>query len=435
MLQRRQEEDKMNILIVGAGYVGLATGITLAKKEHKVKFYDKDKEKIELLKKGKLFFFEPKLQEALKEITKSQDVFFSNNIKEALEDIEIVFVCVGTPILKDGRTNSKDIEKAIKEIKKYATKDLVVAIKSTINPKVYTSIKNILASSKFHLSVNPEFLREGSALNDSLNPSRIVIGTEDEYAKKILSKLYASFEAPKIFTNPISAILTKYASNSFLAVKISFINEIASLSDKIGANIDDIALGIGLDPRIGKDYLKAGIGYGGSCLPKDTKNMVKYAREIGVRLDVINSVYKINERQYKVVIEKLQKHLGSLKGRTIAIFGLSFKGGTDDIRNSVSLKIISNLEKEGAILRLHDFLAFENAKKMFSETFISKDPYVVVKGTDAIVVATDWKEYTNLNWEKIKKLMKGNLIIDGRNILDRDLLKKIGFVYEGIGRK
>jgi UDPglucose 6-dehydrogenase len=435
MLQRRQEEGKMNILIVGTGYVGLATGIALAKKGHKVKFYDKDKEKIELLKKGKLFFFEPLLQEALKEFTKNQNVFFFDNLKEALENIEIVFVCVGTPILKDGRTNSKDIEKAIKEIKKYATKDLVVAIKSTINPKVYTSIKNILASSKFHLSVNPEFLREGSALNDSLNPSRIVIGTENEYAKKILDKLYAPFEAPKIFTDPMSAILTKYASNAFLAIKISFINEIANLSDRIGANIDDIALGTGLDPRIGKDYLKAGIGFGGSCLPKDTKNMVKYAKEIGIRLDLINSVNKINERQYKVVIEKLQKHLVSLKSRTIAIFGLSFKGDTDDLRNSISLKIIKDLEKEGAILRLHDYLAFKKAKKIINNAFISDIPYFVAEGSEAIVIATDWKEYSHLDWEKIRKLMKGNLIIDGRNILDKDLLKKIGFVYEGIGRK
>ncbi|MGC8576328.1 MAG: UDP-glucose dehydrogenase family protein [Caldisericum sp.] len=425
----------MNILIIGVGYVGLATGISLAIKGYNVRFYDKNKEKITLLKNGKLPFFEPKLQKTLIESLNDKRVIFFDNFKEAIANAEVVFICVGTPIFKNGDTNSKDIEKVAMEIKKNKQGKTVIVIRSTVNPKVYNSIKSILSDKDFHLAVNPEFLREGKALDDTLNPSRIVVGTDDKVAKETLKKLYSSFDAPKIFTDPISAILIKYASNSFLAVKISFINEIANLSDKLGGNIDDIAKGLGLDPRIGKDFLKAGIGFGGSCLPKDAKNIVKYAKETGINLDIIDAASKLNDKQYKVVIRKLKQYLGSLNGKKIAVFGLSFKGGTDDLRNSVSFRIISDLLRAGAILKLHDYLAWIKAKELVKVTLVSNDPYLVAEDTDAIVIATDWNEYLNEDWKKIKSLMKGNLIIDGRNILDGGLLKKIGFIYEGIGRK
>lgn len=425
----------MKILIIGTGYVGLATGIAFAKKGNKVFFYDKVKQKIKLLGSGRLFFYEPQIQSALIELLNTPSISFHYDIREIPKDVDAIFICVGTPILRNGSTNLNAMISALHEIEKNFIANTTIVIKSTINPKDYAEIQKNISLERFHLAVNPEFLSEGNALEDTLKPARIVIGTNDEYAKNVLEKLYDSFDAPKIFTDPLSAIIIKYASNSFLAVKISFINEIANLSEKIGASIDDIALGIGLDPRIGREFLKAGIGFGGSCLPKDTKNISKYAKELGQELRIIEAAYKINERQYKIVIEKLNKHLGSLNSRKIAIFGLSFKGNTDDLRNSVSLKIISELQKEGAVLKLHDYKSFEKAKKIFRNLLISNDPYTVSKGTEAIIITTDWKDYQTLDWTRIKQLMSGNLVVDGRNILDKNILRSLGFWYEGIGRK
>jgi UDPglucose 6-dehydrogenase len=329
----------------------------------------------------------------------------------------------------------ENIKQAIYNIKKYFNYDIVIAVKSTINPDDFQFIKNELKSNNFHIVINPEFLREGNALNDALNPSRIVIGTEDNYAKNLLNEIYKDFNAPKIFTDPISAILIKYASNAFLATKISFINEIANLSDKLGGNIDDIALGIGLDPRIGKDFLKAGIGFGGSCLPKDTKNLVSFSKRAGANISIVEKAYKVNEVQYLVAIEKLKEVLGNLEGKIVSVFGLAFKGGTDDIRESISIKVIRELQKEGSIVKAHDYIAHKKAKTILKEIYLSDDVYSVAKDADALLITTDWKEYTKLDWERMKELMKGNLIIDGRNLLDSKLLKELGFVYEGIGRK
>ena len=425
----------MNILIIGTGYVGLATGIALALKGKNVLFVDKNKDKIKQLMSGKLFFYEPELQSALEKALSNKGVRFSDTLDEINEKIDLIFICVGTPVLKSGKTNMENIKQAIYNIKKYFNYDIVIAVKSTINPDDFQFIKNELKSNNFHIVINPEFLREGNALNDALNPSRIVIGTEDNYAKNLLNEIYKDFNAPKIFTDPISAILIKYASNAFLATKISFINEIANLSDKLGGNIDDIALGIGLDPRIGKDFLKAGIGFGGSCLPKDTKNLVSFSKRAGANISIVEKAYKVNEVQYLVAIEKLKEALGNLEGKTVSVFGLAFKGGTDDIRESISIKVIRELQKEGSIVKAHDYIAHKKAKTILKEIYLSDDVYSVAKDADALLITTDWKEYKNIDWAKIRNLMRGNLIIDGRNILDKELLKRSGFVYKGIGRK
>jgi len=425
----------MNILIIGTGYVGLATGIALALKSNRVYFFDKDKEKIKQLGSRQLFFYEPDLQSALEKTTSNNRVYFFDMLDKVNEKVDVIFLCIGTPVLKNGKTDLKNIKQAVCDIKKYFGQDIVIAVKSTINPEVFEFIKGELKSNNFHIAVNPEFLREGNALEDSLNPSRIVIGTEDNYAKSLLNEIYKDFDAPKIFTDPISAILIKYASNAFLATKISFINEIANLSDKVGGDIDDIALGIGLDPRIGKDFLKAGIGFGGSCLPKDAKNMIHFSRSKNINLGIIKEAVLINNTQFPVVIEKLKENLGNLKGKVVAVLGLSFKGGTDDLRDSISIKLINELLREGAIVRAQDYLSYEKAKEIIKGVFISNDVYITAKGADAIVIATDWKEYPKVDWKKIRNLMKGNLIIDGRNILDRENLKNLGFTYKGIGRK
>jgi UDPglucose 6-dehydrogenase len=425
----------MKISIIGVGYVGLATGISLCLKGYTVSFYDSDQEKIKSFKRGKVPFAEEDIEEAIKECLSNKNAIFADNLKEVLENSDIIFLCIGTPILSKGESDLTNIKNVCIELRKLIKQEVVVNIKSTVNPGDYLEIKNLLNTKNIHLAVNPEFLREGSALQDALHPTRILVGTDDEYSKKILKELYSKFESPKIFTDPMSAIITKYASNSFLAVKISFINEIANICDIVGASIDDVSLGIGLDPRIGKDYLKAGIGYGGSCLPKDTKNLIRFAEKNSLSTNIVKATDIVNENQYKVVIKKLTKNLETLENKVISVLGLSFKGGTDDLRGSVSLKLVEELKKSGAVVKAHDYLSYEKAKKIIKYVFLSKDVYAVVKDADAVVIATDWKEYTKLDWEKIKELMKGNLIVDGRNLLDPKLFKELGFVYEGIGRK
>lgn len=425
----------MKIAVIGTGYVGLSTGISLCIKGHSVKFFDSNKKKIDGYKNGKITFYEKGMEEALKASLKNKRASFTTSLEELLEDSEIVFICIGVKNLKDKSQDLEGLAELIEQIKKLLDNEKIIAIKSTINPLSYLEIKKSLNESKIHLAANPEFLREGYALQDALEPLRIVVGTEDKYSKEKFEKLYSVFDAPKIFTDPISALVIKYAANSFLGVKISYINEIANLCEKIGGNIDDVSLGLGLDPRIGRDFLKAGIGFGGSCLPKDIKNFIKFAELQKSPLTIIESAEKVNRAQYKSVIEKLEKHLSSLGGKTIAVFGLSFKAGTDDLRESLSLKIIQQLEKKGAIVRAQDFLSFESARTILKKATVSDDPYVVAENSNAIIITTEDKQYQNLDWKRIKKLMIGNVIIDGRNILDSEKLKKIGFIYEGIGRR
>lgn len=424
----------MNISIIGTGYVGLSTGIAFCLKGHKVKFYDINKNKIQSIIKGKIPFFEDGIEKLVKNCVKDGSANFTFKLEEALDKAEIIFICVDSPICSEGISDLTNLKEACIELREKSRREIIIVIKTTINPYDYMEIKELLNGNVFHIAVNPEFLREGSALKDSLNPYRIVVGTEDKIARKKLEKLYSSFESAKLFTDPLSAIMIKYASNSFLAVKISFINEIANLCDRIGANIDDVATGIGLDPRIGREFLNAGIGFGGSCLPKDSKNLVSFSKRAGAKTTIVQKAYEVNRGQFNIAINRLIESLKDVKGKNIGIFGLSFKGGTDDLRESVSLKIISHLRRQGALVKAHDYASCEKAKEVLKGVFISDDVYKVAKGCDALIIATDWLEYREIDWKRIKKMMNGRLVIDGRNILNADKMKKTGFIYKGIGR-
>jgi len=425
----------MNICIIGTGYVGLSTGIALCLKGYKVSFYDVDEGKIKSLKQGNAPFLEIGIEKSLRDCIKAGSASFTCDLSEALSKSEIIFVCVDAPTRPEGTTDLTNLKKVCSELKARIRKDAVIAIKTTINPYDYAELKRLLNRRAFHLAVTPEFLREGSALNDSLTPYRIVVGTEDEVAREKLEKLYSNFDSTKLFTDPVSAIMIKYASNSFLAVKVSYINEIANLCDRVGASIDDVAKGIGLDPRIGMEYLNAGIGFGGSCLPKDSKNLACFSKRAGAKTSIVERAFEVNRVQFLATVNKLTETLIDIKGKNIGVFGISFKGGTDDIRESVSLKIISYLRKKGAVIKAHDYAACENAKKILKGILISDDAYKVAEGCDALIIATDWREYDELDWKVVKKVMKGKLIIDGRNILDASKMKRIGFTYKGIGRR
>jgi len=356
---------------------------------------------------------------------------------------DIVFIAVGTPSKENGEPDLSFIEAVGKEIAPYIKEEQIIVIKSTVPPGTYLKLKEIISSERkklklkeigINIAVNPEFLREGYALYDTLHPERIVIGVETDYAKDKLLKLYSSFDVPKVVTDPVSAMLIKYASNSFLATKISFINEIAQTCERMGGDVNDVSKGMGLDSRIGNKFLRAGIGYGGSCFPKDTNGLLWIAREAGYDFKIVKSVIEVNEKQYKMVIDKLRKHLGKLNGKTIGVLGLAFKENTDDIRESVSIKIIKELLNEGVELKAHDPQAINNARKVFGNVAYFEDPYKMVKGIDAIIIATEWPEYKELDWGRVKDLMKGTLIVEGRNLLDPEEMKKYGFTYKSIGR-
>jgi len=423
----------MKITIVGVGYVGLPIGLVFYEKGNDVIFYDRDEEKINMLKSG----ISPIQEKGAQERLTKASVKFTSKLKEAFKDREIIFICVGTPSLKSGEVDLSYLNESVRNISIYGSPESVVVIKSTVPPEGYYLAGKILSQefSKVHVVINPEFLREGTAIQDAENPDRIVIGVEDDFSKQKMLKLYKDFGSPILITDPITASVIKYASNSFLATKLSFINEIANFCDKVGANIDDLAKGMGLDPRIGDKYLKSGIGFGGSCLPKDTRAFINIFKKQGIKFQILESVVAVNNKQYRVVFEKLKKYFPSLKNRVVAVLGLSFKPGTDDIRESVSIKLIDDLLKEGAVVRAHDFMAIENAKKILPNVNYFEDVYESVLNVDAIIIATDWREYRELDWRLIRERMRGDVIIDGRNLLDTSYIKKLGFKYEGIGRR
>ncbi len=433
----------MKLAIIGLGYVGLASVVGFAETGHTVIGIDVDTQKINKLKKGICPIYEPGLSEILEKHLSNGRIIFSSEIQD-INESDILFIAVGTPPKEDGKPDLSFIKAVGKEIAPYIDEEQIIVIKSTVPPQTYLNLKKIIFSErkklklddiKINIAVNPEFLREGYALYDTLNPTRIVIGAETDYVKDKLLELYSSFDTPKVVTDPVTAMLIKYASNSFLATKISFINEIAQICERLGGDVKDVAKGMGLDSRIGDKFLKAGIGYGGSCFPKDTNGLLWIAREAGYNFKIVKSVIEVNEEQYKLVIEKLKRHLSNLRGKIIGVLGLAFKENTDDIRESVSIKIIKELAREGAELKAHDPQAINNAKKVLSSVKYFKDPYKMVEDADAIVIATEWSEYKRLDWNEIRSLMKGKLIIDGKNLLDPAEVKKYGFIYEGIGRK
>ncbi|NQU99818.1 MAG: UDP-glucose/GDP-mannose dehydrogenase family protein [Parcubacteria group bacterium] len=430
----------MNIAIIGTGYVGSVTGACLAKIGHKVINLDIDEDKINLYKSGKVPIYEPGLGKLILEEQKKKRLSFSTSYSDTIPKSEVIYIAVGTPSRKDGKADLTYVEAAAKEIAKNMNGYKVIVNKSTVPVGTGTKIEKIISKyykGKFDIVSNPEFLREGSAVKDFLKPDRVVIGSRSNKARDIMLKVYEKIDYPKVTTLIESAEMTKYASNAFLATKISFINEIANICEKVGADVEDVARGMGMDKRIGMDFLRAGIGYGGSCFPKDVNALDQIAGTKGYDFKLIKSVIEVNNRQRTLIIDKLEDIFDNLKEKKVCVLGLAFKKDTDDIRESAAIDIIKMLSDIGARITTYDAKAAENSKKILKNKNVEfcKNPYEAVKKAEALIIATDWTEFQKLNYKKIKKLMKRPNIIDGRNILDPEKMKKLGFKYSGVGRK
>lgn len=434
----------MKITVIGSGYVGLVAGTCFADLGNEVVCLDINKEKIEKLKQGIVPIYEPGLSDVVKRNVRENRLDFITDRQKAIEHGEIIFIAVGTPSKEDGSVDLQYIESAAKDIGQYMQNYKVIVDKSTVPVgtahKLMEIIKNNQLKNKkiaFDLASNPEFLREGEAIKDFMNPDRIVIGVESEKAKEVMINLYKGIERtgrPILITDIKSAEMIKYASNSMLATRISFMNEIANLCEKVGADVKMVAEGIGLDTRIGPRFLQAGIGYGGSCFPKDVKGLISSGKQHNVPMEILDAVDRVNECQKKSLMPKIKKLIPDPKNKKIAVWGLAFKPKTDDIREAPSIAIINELQKLGAKIIAFDPEAEQTAKRIFKNIEYADTPYNVVKGCNALVIATEWDEFRYLDKKKIKELMKEPNIIDGRNIYDPAEMKKLGFNYIGVGR-
>ncbi len=438
----------MKIAVIGTGYVGLVTGTCFAESGVKVVCVDNDLKKIQLLKSGKVPIFEPGLDSMLIHNLEKGRLYFTDDISEATDGAEVIFIAVGTPPGEDGSADLKHVLAVASNIGKFIKHYVVVATKSTVPvgtaEKVRSIIKNELEARKsdisFDIASNPEFLKEGSAVEDFLKPQRIIVGVDNEKAGEIMKRLYMPFllnNRPVIFMDIPSAELTKYAANAMLATRISFINEIANLCELLGADINNVRKGIGSDMRIGNRFIYPGSGYGGSCFPKDVKAILKTASDLNYELKVISAVERANEYQKKVVLNKINGYFNNdLKGKVVAVWGLSFKPKTDDIRESSAVYLVEKLLEAGVKVRAYDPAAMEETKKQINNRiYYAEDPYDAVKGADALALMTEWPEFHLPDFGKMSELMNGKVIFDGRNIYDPEELRGKGFVYFGIGRK
>ncbi|MBM3246048.1 MAG: UDP-glucose/GDP-mannose dehydrogenase family protein [Candidatus Omnitrophica bacterium] len=430
----------MNISIVGSGYVGLVTGACFAELGNKVICVDNDVNKVALLKKGAIPIYEPGLKELVAINLKKKRLKFISSIKEAARSSEIIFIAVGTPSLANGETDLTGIENVARNIALNMTKYRLIVEKSTVPVETGAWVKRtiqtyIRGKVKFDVASNPEFLREGQAINDFMHPDRVVIGVESKKAGELLVNLYKPLNAPLVVTDIKSAELIKHACNSFLATKISFINAVARLCDKVGADIEEVAFGMGLDKRIGQGFLNAGIGYGGSCFPKDLDAFIEISQKLGYSFQLLKAVKEINQQQKALFLNKIKDALWIIKDKTIGVLGLSFKPNTDDIRNAPSIDIIRALQEEGARVKVYDPSAIEKAREALDRVKFCKDAYEVCRGSECLLVITEWDEFKELDFLKVKKLLRRPLIIDGRNIYEPKILEKMGFTYISMGRK
>jgi UDPglucose 6-dehydrogenase len=433
----------VHIGIVGTGYVGLVTGACFAEFGVFVTCVDKDEKKIRSLKKGDLPFYEPGLEDLIRRNIKNGRLKFSTKINDAVDSSLVIFIAVGTPPRGDGSADMRYVEGVAEEIAQNIKGYKVIVMKSTVPVGTGAKVKKIISKRlkeqvDFDIVSNPEFLREGSAIEDFMRPNRVVLGASGQQAIAILKDLYRPLyliETPFIITNPETAELIKYASNSFLAVKISFINEISHLCEKVGADVQMVAKAMGLDHRIGSKFLHTGPGYGGSCFPKDTRALLTIAAEKSAELGIVKSAVEANERQKRLMIDKIKNGMGEIRGKTITVLGLSFKPNTNDMREAPAVDIIENLLKGGAKVRIFDPVAMEDAMKIFSRGVkYAKDAYDAAKGADAVVIVTEWNEFRNLDLLKIKKLLNTPYFFDLRNIYEPDKLRNLGFKYFCVGR-
>ncbi|KYK25241.1 UDP-glucose 6-dehydrogenase [Euryarchaeota archaeon SM23-78] len=436
----------MKLLCIGSGYVGLVSGTCFADLGNDVICLDIDEKKVETLNKGIIPIYEPGLKELVERNLKQGRLKFTIDTENSIKQAEIIFICVGTPPKANGEADMSFVYNAAESIGKHIVSYKIVVTKSTVPVGTAEKIKRIINAElkkrkkkiDFDVVSNPEFLREGAAVKDFQNPDRIIIGTSSEKAKETLARLYKPISRatkPIMFTTEKNAELIKYASNAMLATRISFMNELSHLCEEIGADIKAVAKGMGLDTRIGSRFLQAGCGYGGSCFPKDVKAIAQILEQYGFTSNLLRTVDYINERQKRSLVPKLKKFIPKLEGKTIAIWGLSFKPRTDDIREAPCLTVIDQLLKEYAKIKAYDPEAMENAKKVLKKGVVfAKNAYEALKDADALIILTEWDEFREPDFAKIKKLMKQHIIIDGRNIYDPIELKKLGFKYKGVGR-
>lgn len=432
----------MNICVIGTGYVGLVTGACLGEFGMHLICVDNDIQKIDLLKRGKITIYEPGLENLVAKGTKEGRLRFSSNIEEGVRSSLVIFIAVGTPPNEDGSADLQFIEEVGKEIAPWMDDYKVIVMKSTVPVGTARWLKELIQKHQpqptpFDIVSNPEFLREGSAIEDFMRPDRVVIGAESEQAMAIMKDIYSALyliETPFILTSLESAEMIKYATNGFLATKVTFINEIANLCEKVGADVHHVAKAMGLDGRIGKKFLHPGPGYGGSCFPKDTRALSKIAHEKGYTFRVIDSVIQANEDQKKRMVAKIKEMVGDLRGKKIGILGLSFKPNTNDVRESSSIAIIRGLLEMEAKVKAFDPAAMEEAKAILPKLEFGKDAYDVASGADAIVLVTEWNQFRRLDLLRIKGLLKEPIFIDLRNVYDPAHMKRLGFRYCGVGR-
>ncbi len=435
----------MEIAVVGSGYVGLVAGACFAESGNNVVCVDVDESKIEGLKNGVIPIFEPGLSEMIKRNHSAGRIKFTTDIKQAVEDSAVIFIAVGTPQDEDGSADLKHVLAVAASVGKFMNGYKVVVDKSTVPVGTADKVRaEILkhTSQEFDVVSNPEFLKEGAAIDDFMKPDRVVIGADNERSAKVMKELYSPFvrtNNPIIVMGVKSAEMTKYAANAMLATKISFMNEVANLCDAVGADVKDVRVGIGSDSRIGPSFLFSGVGYGGSCFPKDTRALVTTAREHEVQMQIVEAVDRVNEAQKSVLSKKILKHFGSpedLKGKKFALWGLSFKPQTDDMREAPSLTVIRELTEMGAEIVAFDPEAIEEAQKAINNPAVSfaSDSYQALSGADALVIVTEWNEFRRPSFDKLKEELKAPLVFDGRNLYDPELMKERGFVYFSIGR-
>ena len=429
----------MNICIVGTGYVGLVTGTVFAELGNDAICVDKVEEKIEKLNKNEMPIYEPGLEELVARNRKEGRLKFTTDLKSAVQTSEIIFICVNTPTSDNGDSNLSYVKAAAKEIGQSMNGYKIIVNKSTVPVGTGDMVRDIVSknfnnSDNFDVVSNPEFLREGSAVHDALNPDRIIIGAPTKQVAFRLLELYSSLEAPMIITDVYSAEIIKYASNAFLSTKISFINAIANLCEKVGADVEDVAKGMGRDPRIGQAFLNPGLGFGGSCFPKDIKSLVYTSQKFGYDFELLKSVLKINEERADRFFEMIKSRFPNLAGKTFAVLGLSFKPDTDDMREAKSLEIIEKLTAEKANVRVFDPVAMPAAKKLINSVTFCSSAYEACSSADAMVLITEWREFKQLNLEKVRDSMKTAVIFDGRNFYDPSRKERLGFEYYSVGR-
>ena len=432
----------MHIAVIGTGYVGLVTGACFAEFGVDVTCVDVDEEKIARLSDGIIPIYEPGLEQLVTKNLQTGRLNFTTDLSKGVERGLVIFLAVGTPPREDGTPDLKYIDAAARSIAEHMNDYKVIVTKSTVPVGNGERLRKLISEHQrertdFGIVSNPEFLREGAAINDFMRPDRVVIGSRDAEAIEIMRELYRPLfliETPFVVTSLEAAELTKYAANAFLATKISFINEIANLCDKVGCDVHDVARAIGMDQRIGNKFLHPGPGYGGSCFPKDTSALASVAREFGADSLIVDAVMEVNRRQRAVMIPKIERLVGNLSGKTIAVLGLSFKPETDDMRQAPSIEIIRGLEERGAQVRAYDPAAMNEAKKCLPDIFYAEDEYDAVTGADALVFMTEWNQFRALNMERVQRLMKSPKIADLRNIYEPEDMRELGFDYVGVGR-